>query len=166
MEIAILGLSKSGKTTIFNALTKGKAETAAYASTSLVPNIGMCKVPEPRLEVLEHINDDLGLISILPDNAFIVLSVPNFDDPGHVRWFDNPEQAAERYISLIEFEFYKPYKDIVLTHEWYILSGRKRPARIEPKQSLPPEAFKNVGRNDPCPCGSGKKYKKCCLNIR
>jgi hypothetical protein len=23
---------------------------------------------------------------------------------------------------------------------------------------------RNVGRNDPCPCGSGKKYKKCCLN--
>jgi len=21
-----------------------------------------------------------------------------------------------------------------------------------------------VGRNEPCPCGSGKKYKKCCLN--
>lgn len=23
---------------------------------------------------------------------------------------------------------------------------------------------KKVGRNDPCPCGSGKKYKKCCIN--
>ena len=23
---------------------------------------------------------------------------------------------------------------------------------------------KNTGRNDPCPCGSNKKYKKCCLN--
>ncbi|MGE5550546.1 MAG: SEC-C metal-binding domain-containing protein [Bacteroidota bacterium] len=23
---------------------------------------------------------------------------------------------------------------------------------------------KKAGRNDPCPCGSGKKYKKCCLN--
>jgi len=23
--------------------------------------------------------------------------------------------------------------------------------------------YKNVGRNDPCPCGSGKKFKKCCL---
>jgi hypothetical protein len=22
-----------------------------------------------------------------------------------------------------------------------------------------------VGRNDPCPCGSGKKFKKCCLNL-
>ena len=24
--------------------------------------------------------------------------------------------------------------------------------------------LKNVGRNDPCPCGSGKKFKKCCLD--
>ena len=23
----------------------------------------------------------------------------------------------------------------------------------------------NIGRNDPCPCGSGKKYKKCCLAV-
>ena len=23
-----------------------------------------------------------------------------------------------------------------------------------------------IGRNDPCPCGSGKKYKKCCINKR
>ncbi len=22
-----------------------------------------------------------------------------------------------------------------------------------------------IGRNDPCPCGSGKKYKKCCLTV-
>ncbi len=24
----------------------------------------------------------------------------------------------------------------------------------------------NVSRNDPCPCGSGKKYKQCCLGTR
>ena len=24
-------------------------------------------------------------------------------------------------------------------------------------------ASKKVGPNDPCPCGSGKKYKKCCM---
>ena len=23
--------------------------------------------------------------------------------------------------------------------------------------------FNTIGRNDPCPCGSGRKYKKCCL---
>jgi hypothetical protein len=26
-----------------------------------------------------------------------------------------------------------------------------------------PNPFRDVGRNDPCPCGSGKKFKKCCL---
>ena len=26
------------------------------------------------------------------------------------------------------------------------------------------EHNKKIGRNDPCPCGSGKKYKNCCLN--
>lgn len=24
---------------------------------------------------------------------------------------------------------------------------------------------KKIGRNDPCPCGSGKKYKKCCIDV-
>jgi len=27
-----------------------------------------------------------------------------------------------------------------------------------------PRLAKKIRRNDPCPCGSGKKYKKCCLN--
>jgi len=31
-----------------------------------------------------------------------------------------------------------------------------------PKASAQPIRSKKVGRNDPCPCGSGKKYKKCC----
>ena len=28
----------------------------------------------------------------------------------------------------------------------------------------PIKADKTPGRNDPCPCGSGRKYKKCCAN--
>ena len=30
--------------------------------------------------------------------------------------------------------------------------------------NMPVRAEPKVGRNEPCPCGSGKKYKKCCLN--
>jgi hypothetical protein len=36
-----------------------------------------------------------------------------------------------------------------------------QPRLQSPRTSL----FKKVGRNDPCPCGSGKKYKKCCLRL-
>jgi uncharacterized protein YecA (UPF0149 family) len=36
---------------------------------------------------------------------------------------------------------------------------------LAPCQSLAPksESKQRVGRNDPCPCGSGKKFKKCCI---
>ncbi len=55
MEISIIGLPKTGKTTTFNALTRGKAETGAYAPTALAPNTGVSKVPEPRLQVLDKV---------------------------------------------------------------------------------------------------------------
>ena len=31
----------------------------------------------------------------------------------------------------------------------------------EPRKQQPVAVAEEVGRNDPCPCGSGKKYKKC-----
>jgi hydrogenase maturation protease len=37
-------------------------------------------------------------------------------------------------------------------------------ADAEPEALRPTRVKKKVGRNDPCPCGSGRKYKKCCLN--
>jgi len=54
MKVAIIGTPKSGKTTIFNALIRGKAEVTAYSST-LSPNTGVAKVPDSRLEVLKGI---------------------------------------------------------------------------------------------------------------
>jgi preprotein translocase subunit SecA len=35
-------------------------------------------------------------------------------------------------------------------------------ARVQKKKPQPIRAQPSIGRNDPCPCGSGKKYKKCC----
>jgi GTP-binding protein YchF len=55
LEVSIIGLPKSGKTTLFNALTKGKADTESYTSPTLTPNIGVAKVPEPRLQLLSTI---------------------------------------------------------------------------------------------------------------
>lgn len=52
MKIAIIGLANSGKTTVFNALTRGTAETTNYSSGQLEPNLAMVKVPDPRLAVL------------------------------------------------------------------------------------------------------------------
>ena len=49
-----------------------------------------------------------------------------------------------------------PQWDTLLTEE------RRKELYLEQKKSGTVVKEKKVGRNDPCPCGSGKKYKKCC----
>jgi GTP-binding protein YchF len=63
MEIGIVGLPKSGKTTLFNALTRGKAETRAFATTGVEPNLGVVKVPDARLQGLRAILNPKRLVS-------------------------------------------------------------------------------------------------------
>ena len=52
MEIGIVGLPGSGKTTIFNALTGSEAETSAFQGGKKDPNLALVKVPDERLERL------------------------------------------------------------------------------------------------------------------
>ena len=54
-------------------------------------------------------------------------------------------------------------------HGWHFIAGLEphKPEDItdlERALNTPPpaRAEETPGRNDPCPCGSGKKYKKCC----
>lgn len=55
MKIAIIGLPNSGKTTVFNALTGGSAETSSYSSGRLEPNLASVKVPDGRVDALSRI---------------------------------------------------------------------------------------------------------------
>jgi GTP-binding protein YchF len=55
VDIGIIGLSKSGKTTIFNGLTRGKAATGTYSTKAQAANIGMASVPDQRLYQLAEI---------------------------------------------------------------------------------------------------------------
>jgi len=52
VELGIIGFSSSGKTTIFNALTGGHAETASFGRTGMEHNVAVVKVPDPRLDRL------------------------------------------------------------------------------------------------------------------
>ena len=47
--------------------------------------------------------------------------------------------------------------------EFLRVSGEWFYARTVRNGPAPLKAAVKVGRNDPCPCGSGKKYKHCCL---
>jgi hypothetical protein len=48
-----------------------------------------------------------------------------------------------------------PAPEILPWHELLLIAGEDVP---DPQD---PATWGKVGRNDPCPCGSGRKYKKC-----
>jgi len=52
LEVGIVGLPNSGKTTLFNALTHAGAEITAYASVTDKPNVGMATIADERLDRL------------------------------------------------------------------------------------------------------------------
>lgn len=55
MKIGLIGLPNSGKTTIFNALTKSKAEVTAYTNTKAEPNLSIVEVGDLRVTQLSKI---------------------------------------------------------------------------------------------------------------
>jgi len=50
MKVGIVGLPNAGKSTLFNALTEGGAQTGDYPFTTIEPNVAIAEVPDERLE--------------------------------------------------------------------------------------------------------------------
>ena len=63
-------------------------------------------------------------------------------------------EALQRVEAAIEEAARNAPEDYDPAHEGGNDTGEGAPA-VNPTR--------DIGRNDPCPCGSGKKYKKCCL---
>ena len=55
MEIALIGLPQSGKTTLPNALTRGRAEAGVWGGSREEVRAGVTKVPDPRLDTLAEL---------------------------------------------------------------------------------------------------------------
>ena len=75
----------------------------------------------------------------------IVLMINIADDPTHWHWLDDPslQESMALSVAMATGAVYQLWRDRFFP---------KRIRRDAPK----------VGANQPCPCGSGKKYKRCC----
>ena len=79
---------------------------------------------------------------------------------GKVRWVDpekNPQCSEQDLLKSLKNA--RPDLDSLLAKRQGLL--RRLCGRTVKRQTLP-TATPKIGRNDPCPCGSGKKWKRCC----
>ena len=90
------------------------------------------------------------------------------------------EEVADEFDHPRQVHFREPIEDVAQAVRWWGCFAKPLPPRPSPPpwpqppaeapvappiDLTPPVPFRappKPGRNDPCPCGSGKKYKKCC----
>ncbi len=130
-----------------------------------------CYLPEDyniaiALEVLEHV-DDFRVIENIPEGVELIASVPNYFDTAHLRLYQEPQRdIIERFRPYLEVTYVgiltpdnipTPQSKII-----YLFRGTRRQSAVKDEIRLESKTA-TVGRNELCPCGSGKKFKKCCL---
>lgn len=62
LEVGLVGLPNAGKSTLFNALTRAGAETAAFPFCTIEPNVGVVPVPDARVERIRAIVGSAGAV--------------------------------------------------------------------------------------------------------
>lgn len=92
MQIAIVGLAGSGKTTVFNTLTRGHAETGGFGGVTL--NVGVVKVPDERLDRLAAIFKPKKIVQA--DVTYVDLPAPPPSSEGHVGTEELPADHLAR----------------------------------------------------------------------
>ncbi len=116
----------------------------------------------------ESFNLFKGMIESI--NSSIVRALSRLSIPVQQQQQRSPEEEAalqarrQREMQALEAKRRLEIERLRLQHEKEVVTGPTRMPDAPQKQqkTQPIVAEKKVGRNDPCPCGSGKKYKNCC----
>jgi preprotein translocase subunit SecA len=106
---------------------------------------------------MDHLKEGIGLRGYAQQNPLIVYKKEGFD-----MFNDMISRIKEETLGIlfrIQIEEPKKIDHLRQPKEQKLeFSGGEGPAKPKPVQ----RKTQKIGRNAPCPCGSGKKYKKCC----
>ena len=90
-------------------------------------------------------------------------------EPGYIGWDDVNDAVArgkdQMLARLAKTSHHRLVEDTVREMEWWACFHENKRARLPAPRAASVKVKPNepkTGRNEPCPCGSGKKFKKCC----
>ena len=104
-----------------------------------------------QLDAMEHLKEGIGLRGYAQTNPLQAYALEGFE------LFDNMLAQINREITT--FLLKAEVRQNLERHE---NKNIKTNDTKEETKKTPKRVSKKIGRNDPCPCGSGKKYKQCC----
>ena len=106
---------------------------------------------------MDHLKEGIGLRGYAQQNPLIVYKKEGFE-----LFQDMIERVKEETLGILyRIQIAEPQKIDEYRQprqQPMIFSGRGESLKKKPQK----RSAKKIGRNAPCPCGSGKKYKKCC----
>ncbi len=107
---------------------------------------------------MDHLKEGIGLRGYAQQNPLLIYKKEGFD-----MFQDMISRVKEETLGILfRIQLAEPEKieDLQKPKEQNLVfsGGEGKPVKKKPVQ----RSEKKVGRNAPCPCGSGKKYKKCC----
>ena len=104
-----------------------------------------------QLDAMEHLKEGIGLRGYAQTNPLQAYALEGFE------LFDNMLAQVNREITT--FLLKAEVRQNLERHE---NKNIKTKEIKEETKKTPRKVTKKIGRNEPCPCGSGKKYKQCC----
>jgi len=106
---------------------------------------------------MDHLKEGIGLRGYAQQNPLIV-----YKKEGYELFQDMIERVKEETLGILyRIQIAEPQKIDEYRQpraQPMVFSGGGEPEKKKPQK----RSAKKTGRNSPCPCGSGKKYKKCC----
>ena len=110
------------------------------------------------LYAMDHLKEGIGLRGYAQQDPLVVYKRESFEMFKQMK--ERIEDDIVRFLFLIEPAPAREEEVVVAKRRWAanVPTASSEPVRAKPVK----RDSRKIGRNDPCPCGSGKKYKKCC----
>ena len=171
LNMAAMCLRAQGLPPRFTAIHAAKFYTASNSFRSAM------KAAQDVADDFVATSDFIGARQALENLVFPVLKIVNFTSHvldvrsqyavilaycGQIQSARDEMAKLEPYIETATSDQQKGFANQQRLIESIAQSKQREYSR--PVRQIPKVTGKKVGRNDACPCGSGKKYKKCCLN--
>jgi preprotein translocase subunit SecA len=110
------------------------------------------------LNIMDHLKEGIGLRGYGQRDPLVEYKMESIE-----LFNDMIKRIREETISLLFKLEFNPARELEVekNEEMYLSTGEEQ-EESKTKTTRTPVVVDKIGRNDPCPCGSGKKYKKCC----